>query len=135
MCEINAEDPTFDGLHRLALPWSTAASRRFPSWVDAGFINDGDADRSARLTSAAILVEPARIITLLPRTSPRTATVAPCPSRRHAGRQCKRLGLELTSTPVGFKWIYAEMEKGDVMPGGEESGIGIPSHVMERDGC
>ena len=30
-------------------------------------------------------------------------------------RQCKRLGLELTSTPVGFKWIYAEMEKGDVM--------------------
>ena len=50
-------------------------------------------------------------------------------------RQCKRLGLELTSTPVGFKWIYAEMEKGDVMLGGEESGgIGIPSHVMERDG-
>ena len=27
------------------------------------------------------------------------------------------------------------MEKGDVMLGGEESGgIGIPSHVMERDG-
>ena len=50
-------------------------------------------------------------------------------------RQCKRLGLELTSTPVGFKWIYAEMVKGDVMVGGEESGgIGIPSHVMERDG-
>ena len=45
------------------------------------------------------------------------------------------MGLELTSTPVGFKWIYAEMEKGDVMLGGEESGgIGIPSHVMERDG-
>ena len=50
-------------------------------------------------------------------------------------RQCKRLGLDLVSTPVGFKWIYAEMEKGGVMIGGEESGgIGIPSHVMERDG-
>ena len=50
-------------------------------------------------------------------------------------RQCKRLGLELVSTPVGFKWIYAEMEKGGVMVGGEESGgIGIPGHVMERDG-
>ena len=31
--------------------------------------------------------------------------------------------------------LYAEMEKGDVMLGGEESGgIGIPTHVMERDG-
>mgnify|MGYP002536167812 CR=1 FL=1 len=48
---------------------------------------------------------------------------------------CRKLGLELVSTPVGFKWIYGEMEKGGVMIGGEESGgIGIPTHVMERDG-
>ena len=48
---------------------------------------------------------------------------------------CRRLGLELVSTPVGFKWIYGEMEKGGVMIGGEESGgIGLPGHVKERDG-
>ena len=45
------------------------------------------------------------------------------------------LGLELVITPVGFKWIYAEMLAGDFLIGGEESGgIGIPSHVRERDG-
>jgi phosphomannomutase len=45
------------------------------------------------------------------------------------------LGSEVTTTPVGFKWIYEEMLKGDVLIGGEESGgIGIPSHVRERDG-
>ena len=42
-------------------------------------------------------------------------------------RMCRKLGLELVSTPVGFKWIYGEMEKGGVMIGGEESGgIGLP---------
>ena len=50
-------------------------------------------------------------------------------------RLCRKLGLELVSTPVGFKWIYGEMEKGGVMVGGEESGgIGLPGHVKERDG-
>jgi phosphomannomutase len=45
------------------------------------------------------------------------------------------LGAEVTTTPVGFKWIYEEMVKGGVLLGGEESGgIGIPSHVRERDG-
>ena len=50
-------------------------------------------------------------------------------------RLAAHLGSEVTTTPVGFKWIYGEMVKGDVLVGGEESGgIGIPSHVRERDG-
>ena len=50
-------------------------------------------------------------------------------------RYAATLGLEVTTTPIGFKWIYNEMVKGDVLLGGEESGgIGIPSHVRERDG-
>ena len=45
------------------------------------------------------------------------------------------LGFEVVTTPVGFKWIYEEMVKGGVLIGGEESGgIGIPTHVRERDG-
>jgi len=45
------------------------------------------------------------------------------------------LGAEVTTTPVGFKWIYEEMQRGDVLLGGEESGgIGVPAHVRERDG-
>jgi phosphomannomutase len=45
------------------------------------------------------------------------------------------LGVGVVTTPVGFKWIYEEMVRGDVLIGGEESGgIGIPDHVRERDG-
>ena len=50
-------------------------------------------------------------------------------------RLARHLGVEVVTTPVGFKWIYEEMVKGGVLIGGEESGgIGIPSHVRERDG-
>jgi phosphomannomutase len=50
-------------------------------------------------------------------------------------RLARTLGLEVTTTPIGFKWIYDEMLKGDVLVGGEESGgIGLPDHVRERDG-
>lgn len=50
-------------------------------------------------------------------------------------RLASAIGSEVTTTPIGFKWIYEEMLKGDVLLGGEESGgIGVPSHVRERDG-
>ena len=48
---------------------------------------------------------------------------------------CKRHGLSLTETGVGFKYICEEMLQGDVLLGFEESGgIGFPGHVPERDG-
>ncbi len=107
---------------------------------DAGFINDGDADRIGAVDEHGNFVNPHRIITLLTSHLAEDKgltgrVVSTITASAMLARQCKRLGLELTSTPVGFKWIYAEMEKGDVMLGGEESGgIGIPTHVMERDG-
>src|SRR5438445_9026366 len=48
---------------------------------------------------------------------------------------CAAHGLQLTETGVGFKYICAEMLKGDVLLGAEESGgIGFPGHIPERDG-
>ena len=48
---------------------------------------------------------------------------------------CERHGLQLIETGVGFKYICAEMIKGGVLLGFEESGgIGYPGHVPERDG-
>ena len=48
---------------------------------------------------------------------------------------CATHGLELVETSVGFKYICAEMLKGNVILGAEESGgIGFPGHVPERDG-
>lgn len=143
VCEINnAADPTFDGLHPEPIPpWVNRCIATVPErGFDAGFINDGDADRIGAVDERGAFVNPHRIITLLVSHLAEDKglsgrVVSTITASAMLARQCKRLGLELTSTPVGFKWIYAEMEKGDVMLGGEESGgIGIPGHVMERDG-
>jgi phosphomannomutase len=43
-------------------------------------------------------------------------------------------GLEVTETPVGFKYLVDAMLEGNVLIGGEESGgIGIQGHIPERD--
>jgi phosphomannomutase len=50
-------------------------------------------------------------------------------------KMCAAHGLPLVETGVGFKYICAEMLKGDVLLGAEESGgIGFPGHIPERDG-
>src|SRR6476660_9387933 len=50
-------------------------------------------------------------------------------------KMCAADGLELVETGVGFKYIAAEMLKGGVLLGAEESGgIGFPGHIPERDG-
>ncbi len=143
VCEINnAADPTFDGLHPEPIaPWVNRCMEKVVELgFDAGFINDGDADRIGAVDEHGNFVNPHRIITLVTSHLAEDKglsgrVVSTVTASAMLQRMCDRLGLELTSTPVGFKWIYAEMEKGDVMLGGEESGgIGIPDHVMERDG-
>lgn len=138
----NADDPTFDGLHPEPIPpWVDRGIAKVTELgFDACFINDGDADRIGAVDEHGNFVNPHRIIALLVShlaedKGESGKVVSTITASAMLARQCKRLGLELVSTPVGFKWIYAEMEKGGVMIGGEESGgIGIPSHVMERDG-
>ncbi|HZT21325.1 MAG TPA: phosphoglucomutase/phosphomannomutase family protein [Verrucomicrobiae bacterium] len=50
-------------------------------------------------------------------------------------KMCAAYGLPRVETGVGFKYICAEMLKGDVLLGAEESGgIGFPNHIPERDG-
>ncbi len=143
VCEINnATDPTFDGLHPEPIPpWVDRGLAKVKELgYDALFVNDGDADRIAAGDSEGNFVNPHRIITLLVEhmVEDRKATgkvVSTITASAMLDRMCRRLGLELVSTPVGFKWIYGEMEKGGVMIGGEESGgIGLPDHVKERDG-
>ncbi|MDR0515276.1 MAG: phosphoglucomutase/phosphomannomutase family protein [Coriobacteriaceae bacterium] len=138
----NADDPSFDGLHPEPIPpWIDRGITKVQELgFDAVFITDGDADRIGAIDARGLFVNPHRILTLLVAhlaedKGLQGRVVSTITSSALLARQCKRLGLDLTSTPVGFKWIYGEMEKGDVMIGGEESGgIGIPTHVKERDG-
>lgn len=142
VCEINnACDPTFDGLHPEPIqPWVDRGLAKVKELgYDALFINDGDADRIAAGDSRGNYVNAHRIITLLTKhmvdRGETGRVVSTVTASAMLDRMCRKLGLELVSTPVGFKWIYGEMEKGGVMIGGEESGgIGLPGHVKERDG-
>lgn len=135
-------NPGFGGLHPEPIPpWISAAAEAVAADSrDAAFVTDGDADRIGAVDRNGNFVSPHRIIGLmaqhLVQDKGMTGRVVKTLSTSVlVDRLCRALGLEVTTTPIGFKWIYNEMLKGDVLVGGEESGgIGMPDHVRERDG-
>ena len=135
-------NPGFGDLHpEPIIPWidSTRDLVREGGY-DAAFVTDGDADRIGAVDRNGEFVSPHRIIGLvaahLVEGKGRTGRIVKTLSTSVlVDRYARHLGLEVTTTPIGFKWIYEEMVKGDVLIGGEESGgIGLPDHVRERDG-
>ncbi|MHB9004042.1 MAG: phosphohexomutase domain-containing protein [Coriobacteriia bacterium] len=141
--EIHGErNPGFGGLHPEPIPPHIDELRSLvrDSGLDAGFITDGDADRIGASDEHGEFVNPHRIICLVAwhlaadRNMP-GKIVKTLSTSVLVDRLAAHLGREVVTTPVGFKWIYEEMVKGDVLIGGEESGgIGLPAHVRERDG-
>lgn len=124
-----------------AEPWTSDCRRAVvEAGACAGLVLDGDAarvcavDEHGRYVSSHQLI--ALLLGLLVEHQGRTGRVViTTPSSVLVRRQAARLGCPLTVTPVGFRWIRAEMARGDVLLGGEESGgVGIPAHVCERDG-
>ena len=143
VAEVNgAADPSFQGIHpEPILPWvRTGQAKVLELGYDACFVTDGDADRIGAIDEHGDYVTSHRILALLIAHLVEDRGLSGRVIRTSAGsnllkRQCQRLGLKLTTTPIGFKWIYAEMLAGDVLIGGEESGgMGVPTHVRERDG-
>ncbi|TDB37591.1 MAG: phosphoglucosamine mutase [Actinobacteria bacterium] len=141
--EIHHElNPGFGGLHPEPIPPHINEVRELVKreGLDAAFITDGDADRIGAADRNGTFVNPHRIIALVTRhlVEDRGMTgriVKTLSTSVLVDRLAAHLGLEVVTTPVGFKWIYEEMVKGGVLLGGEESGgIGIPAHVRERDG-
>ena len=135
-------DPNFGDLHPEPIPpWiDVAAAEVRATAAQAGFALDGDADRLGALDEDGSFVSPHQIIALVAQhlvenrgqTGRIIKTLSTSILVDRIGRE---LGVEVTTTPIGFKWIYEEMLQGDVLLGGEESGgIGIPIHVCERDG-
>jgi phosphomannomutase len=140
---LNAtHDPFFGGINPEPIPRNygpTAAYLgRHPH--DICLVTDGDADRIGGMDGHGHPLSTHQLICLLLRHF--------IVNRKGAGRVVKALtttsmvdkicsahGLELTETPVGFKYVASEMQKGDVLLGFEESGgIGFPGHIPERDG-
>jgi len=135
-------NPGFAGLHPEPIPphIDEACAYVREHGLDAAFITDGDADRIGAADDAGNFVNPHRIIALvawhlIKDRGMSGRIVKTLSTSVLVDRMAAALGATVTTTPIGFKWIYEEMLKGDVLLGGEESGgIGIPSHVRERDG-
>lgn len=106
----------------------------------AGLVNDGDGDRVGAVDERGRFVSAQKVMALV--------LAHLCVNRGMTGRVvlnqsssvvtrkvAKLLGCKLNIKPVGFKYIYAEMLKGDVLlGGGAAGGIGFAAHMPERDG-
>ncbi len=135
-------NPGFGGINPEPIPAHYAESaaylKRHPH--DVCLVTDGDADRVGGMDGRGNPLTTHQIICLLLRhfvvnRKGKGRVVKALTTTSMVDKMCAHYGLELVETGVGFKYICAEMLKGDVLLGFEESGgIGFPGHVPERDG-
>jgi phosphomannomutase len=140
---LNGEhDPFFGGINPEPIERNYARSQKFlrrhPH--DICLVTDGDADRVGGMDGRGKYLSTHRIICLLLRhlvvnRQGRGRVVKALTTTSMVDKMCAAYGLMLTETGVGFKYVCAEMLKGDVLLGVEESGgIGFQGHIPERDG-
>ncbi len=107
---------------------------------DICLVTDGDADRVGGMDGRGNYLMTHQIICLLLHhyicnRKQRGRVVKALTTTSMVDKICAAYHLPLVETGVGFKYICAEMLKGDVLLGAEESGgIGFPGHIPERDG-
>lgn len=137
-----AHDPLFGGINPepIAKNYGPSAAYLAKHPHDVCLVTDGDADRVGGMDGRGHPLSTHQLICLLLRHF--------IVNRKASGRMIKALtttsmvdkicaahGIEVVETGVGFKYIAAEMIKGNVILGAEESGgIGFAGHVPERDG-
>ena len=117
---------------------SSAFLKKHPH--DICLVTDGDADRVGGMDGQGNYLTTHQLICLLlhhfvVNRQGRGRVVKALNTTSMLDAMCAAYGLELIETGVGFKYIAAEMIKGGVLLGAEESGgIGFPNHIPERDG-
>jgi phosphomannomutase len=137
-----AHDPNFGGINPepIALNYARSAAFLKKHPHDICLVTDGDADRVGGMDGRGKPLTTHQIICLLLHhfIVNREATgrvIKALTTTSMVDKMCAHYGLELVETGVGFKYICAEMLKGNVMLGFEESGgIGFPDLMPERDG-
>jgi phosphomannomutase len=140
---LNAtHDPYFGGINPEPIASNYARSsaylKKHPH--DLCLVTDGDADRVGGMDGHGRALTTHQIICLLlhhliENRQGRGRVVKALTTTSMVDKMCAAHGLELVETGVGFKYIAAEMLKGNVLLGAEESGgIGFRGHIPERDG-
>jgi phosphomannomutase len=137
-----AHDPNFGGINPepVAKNYTRSAAYLKKHPHDICLVTDGDADRVGGMDGRGNPLSTHQLICLLLRhfyvnRQGRGRVVKALTTTSMLDKMCAKYGLELVETGVGFKYICAEMLKGGVLLGAEESGgIGFPGHIPERDG-
>jgi phosphomannomutase len=140
---LNAEhDVLFGGINPEPIDKNYARSQKFlrrhPH--DICLVTDGDADRVGGMNGRGDALTTHQVICLLlhhliVNRKGGGRVVKALTTTSMVDKMCAAYALPLVETGVGFKYICAEMLKGDVLLGAEESGgIGFPGHIPERDG-
>jgi len=141
--EIRSEmNPGFGGVHPepIAKNLGALAGAIGAGMGNFGVTTDGDADRIGAMDERGNFVDPHKIMALalrylVEKRSWSGAAVRTVSTTRMVDRLCKRYGLKLIETPVGFNHIADYMMTEDVLIGGEESGgISFKGHIPEGDG-
>jgi phosphomannomutase len=107
---------------------------------DICLVTDGDADRVGGMDGHGNYLTTHQLICLLlhhfvVNRKQTGRVVKALTTTSMVDKMCAAYGLPLVETGVGFKYICAEILKGGVLLGAEESGgIGFPGHIPERDG-
>jgi phosphomannomutase len=135
-------DPNFGGVNPEPVAQNYTASS---AWLkkhphDICLVTDGDADRVGGMDGRGRPMTTHQIICLLlhhfiVNRHGTGRVIKALTTTSMVDKMCAHYGLELVETGVGFKYICAEMLKGNVLLGFEESGgIGFPELMPERDG-
>ena len=137
-----AHNPSFGGINPEPIATNYKASsawlKRHPH--DICLVTDGDADRVGGMDGRGRPLSTHQLICLLLEhfilnRPEKGRMVKALTVSSMVDKLCKDHGIECTETAVGFKYIAAEILKGGVLLGAEESGgIAFPGHIPERDG-
>ncbi len=135
-------NPSFGGVNPepLAINLSELMASVTKGSYDIGIATDGDADRIGAVDEKGNFVDSHRIFSLLlkylyEQKGLRGDVIKSFSVTQMVDDQCKKYGLQMFETPIGFKYICRMMTERDVLIGGEESGgLGVKGHIPERDG-
>jgi phosphomannomutase len=135
-------DPLFGGVNpepvQVNYARSSAFLKKHPH--DICLVTDGDADRVGGMDGRGNYLSTHQLICLLLQhflvnRKGRGRVVKALTTSSMVDKIAAAYGCELVETGVGFKYIVAEILKGGVLLGAEESGgIAFPGHIPERDG-
>jgi len=109
------------------------------SGASLGVATDGDADRFGIVDENGNYITPpdfmALLVDYLAESGHRGRVVRSITTGSLLDRVAEARGLEVKVTPVGFKYLGAEILAGGVLLAGEESGgLSLGTHIPEKDG-